>query len=364
MNRFFGWGGASFWIIGAYAVFVAGVSLAVEPKDRNTSQASGGYRFANPSASIGNPLVAAPGNTAAPAASAQPISGYHPSYPYGYGNGSYSTYGYAPYGYYPPGTLPYGTGYPSSGSTSLNPSAGGTAAYGSPYPYYRYPTLGAETSWGQPQGAAADAANGNLYRSLVIGNGNRVNPGLTNSSGSGQIGPGMGGGQFYPGKAAAVKPVIAAGGTGADLARRFISDGDAAFRNQRYNDALDRYRSAAQESPTLGDAWFREGFAFTALGNYDQAATAIRRGLAEQPSGADATFHLGDLYGSAGAQKQAILDKMTKASDAQPGNGDLAVLAGLHLYLDGKAVQAAPYLRRAARLATDAGVKSYLAKWQ
>ena len=40
---------------------------------------------------------------------------------------------------------------------------------------------------------------------------------------------------------------------------------------------------------------------------------------------------------------------MVKAAEAQPTNGDLAFVVGVHLYCDGKPDQAAPFFRRAPR---------------
>src|SRR5208283_4723238 len=131
-------------------------------------------------------------------------------------------------------------------------------------------------------------------------------------------------------------PAPAGGGKAMEIAWKFITFGDAHFGDQKYNDALDRYRRAARECPTLSDAWFREGFALAALARYDQAAKAMRRGLEEKPDWTDNNFRLNELYGTDPTEKRATLDKMIQAAEDQPNNADLAYVLGVHLYCDGK----------------------------
>ena len=102
-----------------------------------------------------------------------------------------------------------------------------------------------------------------------------------------------------------------------------------------------------------------------AIGSYTQAAKAIRRGLDEKPNWADGNFRLDDIYGDNAADKKACIDRMVKASEAAPNNGDLALVVGVHLYCDGKPDQAAPFFRRSAQIqGSDATVKPFLDKLQ
>ena len=135
------------------------------------------------------------------------------------------------------------------------------------------------------------------------------------------------------------------------------------FGDLKYTEALDRYRRAAHECPSLGDAWLREGFSQAAIGNYDQAAKAMRRGLEENPDWAETNFRLDDIYGDNAADKKARVNGMVKAAEADPNNGDLALVVGIHLYCDGKQDKAAPFFRRAAQIrGSDANIKPFLPK--
>ncbi len=52
---------------------------------------------------------------------------------------------------------------------------------------------------------------------------------------------------------------------------------------------------------------------------------------------------------------------MVKSAEADPNNGDLALVVGIHLYCDGKQDQAAPFFRRAAQIrGSDANIKPFL----
>lgn len=405
--------------VGTWAsiVFVAGLCLATDPRRPGNQPAApaspqpaasggagGGFRYAAPSHNGGSNASAyqraAEARRAAQAAAAAAnvqrnsnnyysSSGYSP---YGYSPYGYSPYGYpySPYGYYPPGTNPYVLGYdPSTGAMFLYPYGGGYSSYYPPssypyaypnrYSYYRNPYLGygypsavfanagqlyglgpiqqlmGVSQWFQPPANANGLANGNAHANdNANGNAGNANPGLANNGNAAR----------QDADPPARKPA-AGGGMALEIAWKFITFGDAHFGNQKYNDALDRYRRAARECPTLADAWFREGFALAALGRYDQAAKAMRRGLEEKPDWVDSNFRLSELYGDNGDDKKTLLDKMIKASEAEPTNADLAYVVGVHLYCDGRVDQSAPFFHRAAQiLNSDADVKPFLAKGQ
>ena len=268
---------------------------------------------------------------------------------------------------------------PWTGAATMYPYTGGYSPYNqNPYLGYGYPgavfapadqiyglgpvqQLMGVAAWQQPQGNANFAANGNPNANAGnAGNGNanagNANPGLANNN------PALGAAAGDP---AAHKPPAPAGSKALEIAWKFITFGDAHFGNQEYKAALESYRSAARECPTLGEAWFREGFAQAALGHYDQAAKAMRHGLEVKPDWADGNFRLSEIYGDDPTEKKATLSKMIEAAEAQPNDADLAYVLGVHLYCDGKPDQAAPFLRRAAQiLATDADVKPFLPKEQ
>jgi hypothetical protein len=424
MKRFVGLDVVGFVGIGACVVLAASVCPAVEPKKPNSPSQpsapapaaspapSSGPRYYNPPSNNGAyvpnraaparstpvvpsaPAITPPFNNGSGSSSNGTNSRPAGSYPYGFGTGYgyYYPFGYTPNNfsayYYPPGTVPYVLGYnPYTGATTFYPYAGSSAYYRNPYLGYGYPgavfvdpgqlygigpiqQLMGVGNWAQPQANFIGPANGNpnQFANRIGNNGNGnaangnivANAGLANNTGGGPNGAGIG--DLIP---AAPKPALVGGGKATELAWKFISYGDAHFKNQKYSEALDRYRSAVHEYPKLGDAWFRQGFALAALGKYEPSAKALRRGLELKPDWVDSTFRLSDLYGDAATDRQLMLDKMTKASDADPTNTDLAYVSGVHLFADGKVDQAAPYFRRVAQLAgTDVEVKPFLANGQ
>jgi len=132
---------------------------------------------------------------------------------------------------------------------------------------------------------------------------------------------------------------------------KFIGFGDAHFADQRYVDALDRYRKAAQAAPQLADAYFRQGLVHAALGRYPSAMKAIRRGLALEPKWPRSGFRLEELYGDDDAAKDAHLEALAQAAEENPHDADLLFLVGVYLQFDGQAERATPFFQRAAQLA-------------
>ena len=306
-------------------------------------------------------------------------SDYSPYYSGNYGN-------YSPYSYVPYGTTPYVLGLGSNGQAYLYPYTGGYSnyspysnpyysSYGSGYSYSGYPyvitppmvfapagqlyglgpiqQLMGVDQWFNPRPANGGNFNGNFQGNARA----NPNPGLAQADANAN------GHLRRDGEPAEPKAANrAAGGKAMELAWKFISFGDAHFGNQKFSDALERYRRATRECPKLADGWFRQGFALAAQGKYEQAAKAMRRGLEEKPDWASTNFRLDEIYRDSAADKKDHIDEMVKASEAAPTNGDVAFIVGVHLYCDGKADQAAAYFRRAAQISgNDAEVKSFLA---
>jgi tetratricopeptide (TPR) repeat protein len=148
-----------------------------------------------------------------------------------------------------------------------------------------------------------------------------------------------------------------------DLAKRYLDFGDNHFLKQQYSDALERYRKAAQVAPQLADAYFRQGFALSAMGKYEPAAKAFKRGLEIDPDWADSDFRLTEIYGADDAAKKATEDALARAVNGEPNNGDLALLLGIHYYFDGKKDQAVTLLERASKVGgNDSALKGFLGK--
>lgn len=146
-----------------------------------------------------------------------------------------------------------------------------------------------------------------------------------------------------------------------DLAWRFIGFGDAHFENQKYADANQRYRKATDVAPQLADGFFRQGYALLALGRYDAAAKAFKRGLGLDAGWPKSNFRNDDLYGPNQAAKTAHLDALADAAAKQPKDGDLLFLVGLFLHFDGQQARARPFLQKAIQLAAgdDAHLRAF-----
>jgi tetratricopeptide (TPR) repeat protein len=371
MNRIIAAGGA--WSL---FLVLGGVCLAADQKRPGTQPA--------PSQPQPKASQAAAQAAAARSAAAARLPTLQPAISSSSGTSNYFYRGYYPYGgygYYPYslyGTSPYVLGYdPYSGQAYLYP--GGYSPYAYRYPYFTNPYLGfgypdavfanpgqlfglgpiqqlmgGNQGFQQPNAAPFANANPNP----VPNGNNNANAGFGNGNNAGRNA--VAGNVPSP---PAPRKQAAAGTKATELAWKFVAFGDARFGDLKYNEALDRYRRAAKECPTLGDAWIREGFAQAAMGNYDQAAKDMRRGLDEKPDWADANFRLDDIYGDNAADKKARVDGIVRATESDPNNGDLALVAAIHLYCDGKQDQAAPFFRRAAQIqGSDANIKAFLPK--
>jgi len=149
-----------------------------------------------------------------------------------------------------------------------------------------------------------------------------------------------------------------------NLAWKFIGYGDVLFGQQKYAEANDRYRKASRNAPQLADAWFRQGFAMAAIGRYDLAAGAIKRGLSLDPTWPKSAFRLNDLYGADEMARNAHLDGLAKAAEEKPTDGDLLFMVGVYLHFDGQADRARKFFQRAAEIAGDDAdyIKAFVGK--
>jgi tetratricopeptide (TPR) repeat protein len=135
------------------------------------------------------------------------------------------------------------------------------------------------------------------------------------------------------------------------LAWRFITFGDAHFANNKFSEAYQRYRKAAEIVPELAEAHFRQGFALIGAGRFDAAAKAFRRGLAIEPAWPRSGFRLGDLYVGNPAAKAVHLEALADAAEKDGNNADLLFLLGVFLHFDGQRPRAVPFFERAEQLA-------------
>jgi tetratricopeptide (TPR) repeat protein len=133
-------------------------------------------------------------------------------------------------------------------------------------------------------------------------------------------------------------------------AARFLSAGDEHFAAQRYRDANARYRTATETAPDLVEAFFKQGQALVASGQFELAGKAFKRGLRLGDKWPQARFDLAELYGDNQVAKTAHLEAVAAAAEAAPHDGTLWLLAALQLHFDGQQQRAVPFFRRAAEL--------------
>lgn len=136
-------------------------------------------------------------------------------------------------------------------------------------------------------------------------------------------------------------------------ALRYLANGDRQFQEQDYQEALRRYKTAAQAAGDLADAYFRQGFAEVALGKSDDAIVSFKRGLALDPAWAVSGFRLEQLYGNNGQAKTQHIDMLAAAAFDNPQDSDRLFLVAVYLYFDGKAPRSERFFRRASQLAHD-----------
>ncbi len=139
-------------------------------------------------------------------------------------------------------------------------------------------------------------------------------------------------------------------------AGRFVGFGDAQFAKQKYLAAAGRYKTAIETAPDLADGYLRQAFAQVALGQYENAAKAFKRGLTVRDDWRGSPFRLEQLYVDAPISKTQHLENLAKAVEANPFDADLLLVLGLELYFDDQKDRAAVFLSRVAQFGGDEGL--------
>lgn len=132
-------------------------------------------------------------------------------------------------------------------------------------------------------------------------------------------------------------------------AGKFIDFGDALFAKQQFRQALERYKLAAQQAPDMAEIYLREGIAMVAIGQYESAGKAFRRGL-KLPDWNVAGVGLDQLYGADHAAKEAHLEALAMAVRAAQHDANLLFVLGMELLLSGEAERASAFFARSAQL--------------
>lgn len=132
--------------------------------------------------------------------------------------------------------------------------------------------------------------------------------------------------------------------------RRFVEFGNALFQEQRFHEALQRYKSAIEAAPDQADTYLRQGFALIAVNQYRLAAKAFAIALQLDPNLVRSGFRLDDLYGANQLAKSAHLESLAAEALESPADGDLLFLVGITLQTNGEAERALRFFLKAAEL--------------
>jgi len=132
-----------------------------------------------------------------------------------------------------------------------------------------------------------------------------------------------------------------------------IGYGDALFAKQRYAEAADRYRRAADTAPQLAEAWFRRALALTATHRYDLAVDSIKRGLKLDPKWPKLAFDGKDSLWTDAEAKNEYFATLAKLAAENPADPNILFLVGVHFHVDGQEEQARKYFNRAVRIASN-----------
>jgi len=132
-------------------------------------------------------------------------------------------------------------------------------------------------------------------------------------------------------------------------ARKLILQGDSLFQAGKFSSALQKYHSAVAAEPTLAESWFRRGFAELALNRYPKAVISIERGLRADPNWPQSPFRLTEIYPNADTIT-AHQEALSAAALADPDDGGLLFLLGVHLYFDGQQERAIPFFKKTLSL--------------
>ncbi len=153
-------------------------------------------------------------------------------------------------------------------------------------------------------------------------------------------------------------PVVTSTGRSslADLARarRDVTNGDRLFRDGKYHEALQKYKSASRGAGDLAEAHFRQGISLIATGRYELAATSIKKGMQVSPEFVNSGFRLEEIYGDAHLAKSTHVESLARTALERPDDSDMLFLLGMLLHLDGESDRAMKFFRRASDLAAGA----------
>ncbi len=245
------------------------------------------------------------------------------------------------------------------------PIVGGPWNYGSPWNYggAGYGGVGYGSPWGYggvwspgPVFIPADAlyGPGPILRMMGIAASASTVPTTTivvapNQPAAPPVAPG--GAQAGAGQAPQTQPIVRASNRQSrDRAQQWITIGDNYFGKQRYNEAYQRYKDAGVMASDVADVFFREGFALAAMGRWDLAVQAMRRGLQFDAAWPRSNFQLDALYNGNKLAKTAQAETLARAAAAGPRDPNVLYLIAVQLYFDNQRERSKLFFERARDL--------------
>ncbi|WP_158545347.1 tetratricopeptide repeat protein [Bremerella cremea] len=134
-----------------------------------------------------------------------------------------------------------------------------------------------------------------------------------------------------------------------ERAARFIQAGDALFRQQRYSEALGRYKDAVAAAPGDAQGHLHKALAYLALNRSEEAVKALKLAVQQDPDVAESNLTLNGLLDSNAAAKASIIEANARRAVADPQNADLLFCVGVLLHFDGEDAQATKFFEAAQR---------------
>ncbi len=282
---------------------------------------------------------------------AQRVMQYGFTTPYGafYQGWSYGTpYTYVPpTGYVPGGFIP--GGYVTPGGYVAGYAPGFAPAWGGAYVSTPL-VLPAESLYG-PQ--AVQRFMGTLPTTLPTTPPVTVSP--TTPAATTVTPPPVGFGVLAGNGAGVAQPVVvnrprASNDASKARALELLHQGDEHFRAQRYTQALSRYKDAAANAPDVAEAYFRQGWALTALGQLDNAQRSLRRGFELRSDWPNSPFQLRELYGDNPLVLDTHREALLRAQQDRPLEATPVYLLALFDYFRGERAAARTLFAKAKEL--------------
>ena len=271
--------------------------------------------------------------------------GFGYGYPYGYGGYGYGGYPYwyggYPYRYgygYPYGYGGYGYGYPYSGYGGGYGYPSGYGGYGYGYPYGGYGGGFGSTSLSPNTYASSSSLNANVYVSKPA-----ASVPSTSVPSSTFIA------RHPPKPPAAAPPKRPA--TASDFARK----GDDAFKSGDYAAASKAWEHALVDDPKNGILALKVAQAMFAAGQFDEAAGAVQRGLAQLPATqwGSVVRDRAQLYGAKTGEYATQLQALEHAAENQPANPAEQFLLAYHYAFSRRSADATKLLDGVLKVAPE-----------